>query len=424
LAALNLGGPLALGLVLLASQAVTVAMGRALRIYSRSRLEEVCQAHRRPGRADSIAHDDEATERAAEGIAVVASLTLAALIARTAPAIAPRLAFEGALGVAVGLVVLVHLAASVVGRVWAEGLLDALWPAAAAVRFLAWPLTSAARMVETMAYRLAGPADVPPRPSSVEVEFRPDSDDPQDFDADLPESTRTILEHVVALTRRDVSEIMTPRSSITALPATTTARQAARTFRESGLSRIPMFGENRDDIIGILYAKDLFPEMTEAEGPDAVSPRKLVRPAYCVPETKNAGDLLGELRARRSQIAIVLDEYGGVAGLITLEDLFEVLVGPIDDEHDVPTPDDPVVALGGSRYEVDAAVAVEDLNTRLGLRLPTDGDFQTLGGFAFSTLGRLPATGESFRSDGIEFTVVEVVDHSIRKVQLDLVGQH
>ena len=419
---IGLGGLVLLGSLLLATQAITVAMGRALRIYSRSRLEEVCQAHGRPRRADAIAHDDEATERAAEGIAVLASLTVTALIARMEPAIAPNLHFELTLAVAVGVVVLVHLAASVVGRVWAETLLDALWPAAAAVRFLAWPLTSIARVVEVLAYRLAGPDDVPPRPSSVEVEFRPDSDDPAHPDADLPESTRTILEHVVALTRRDVSEVMTPRSSIVALPATTSARHAARIFRESGLSRIPLFGENRDDILGILYAKDLFPLMTETEGTDAVVPRKLVRPAYCVPETKNAGDLLGELRARRSQIAIVLDEYGGVAGLITLEDLFEVLVGPIDDEHDVPTPDDPVVPLGGSRYEVDAAVPVEDLNLRLGLRLPTDGDFSTLGGYAFSTLGRLPATGESFRSHGVEFTVLEVVEHSIRKVQVDLVG--
>ena len=117
----------------------------------------------------------------------------------------------------------------------------------------------------------------------------------------------------------------------------------------------------------------------------------------------------------------MLDEYGGVAGLVTLEDLLEALVGPIDDEHDVPTPEDPVVPLGGSRYEVDATVPLEDLNDRLGLHLPTNGDFQTVGGFAFNTLGRLPAKGDSFRSDGIEFTVIEVGDHSIRRVQLDLV---
>ncbi len=420
MAALNLGGALLLGLALLTAQAVLVALGRALRTYSRSRLEEVCEAHGRPKRADAIAHDDETTERAAESLAIVGGLTFAALVALAARSRSPGLHFEAALLLAVGIAVLDHLAANVVGRVWAEGLLDALWPIAGAVRVVAMPLTSAAKLVEAAAYRLAGPADAPPRPASVEVEFHGDGDHPEDVEADLPESTRDILEHVVALTRRDVSEIMTPSSSIVVLPATASAQQAARSFRESGLSRIPMFGENRDDILGILYAKDLFPPMTEARDVDEIVPRKLIRPAYFVPETKNANDLLAELRARRSQIAIVLDEYGGVAGLVTLEDLFEELVGPIDDEHDVPTPEDPVVPLGGSRYEVDAALGLEELNDRLGLRLPTDGDFQTVGGHVLNALGRLPAAGESFRSAGVEFTVVEVVDHSIRRVQLDL----
>jgi CBS domain containing-hemolysin-like protein len=420
LAALSLGGALAVGLVLLAMQAVLVAMGRALRTYSRSRLEEVCEANHRPKRADAIAHEDEETERAAESLAVIGGLTLAALVALAVSSYWPRLGFQAALILAVSLSVLVHLSASVVGRVWAETFLDALWPIAGPVRILGLPLTSTAELVETLASRLAGSSDTPPRPASVEVEFQPDPNDAGDAESELPESTRQILEHVVALTRRDVSEIMTPSSSMVVLAATVSAPLAARTFRESGLSRIPLFGENRDDILGVLYAKDLFPAMTDATDASQVIPRKLIRPAYFVPETKNANDLLAELRARRSQIAIVLDEYGGVAGLVTLEDLLEALVGPIDDEHDVPTPEDSVVPLGGSRYEVDATVPLEEINDRLGLHLPTDGDFLTVGGFAFNSLGRLPLKGESFRSDGVEFTVVEVVDHSIRKVQLEI----
>ncbi len=421
MAALNLGATLALGLPLMATQAFLVALGRALRTYSRSRLEEVCASKLRPKRADAIAHDDEETERAAESLSVVGGLTLAALVALAAHVLAPWMNLELALAFAVVVSVLVHLGASVVGRVWAESLLDASWPVAAAVRVVAVPLTATSGLVEALAGRLAGPIDAAPRPASVEVEFQPDPDDPEDVESELPEATRLVLEHVVALARRDVSEIMTPSSSMVVLPATTSAHQAARVFRESGLSRIPVFGENRDDILGILYAKDLFPLMTETHDVDAIAPRKLVRPAYFVPESKNASDLLNELRARRSQIAIVLDEYGGVAGLVTLEDLFESLVGPIDDEHDVPTPEDTVVPLGGSRYEVDAALPLEEINDRLGLRLPTDGDFQTLGGFAFNALGRLPIRGETFRSGGVEFTVLEVIDHAIRRVQLELV---
>ena len=122
-----------------------------------------------------------------------------------------------------------------------------------------------------------------------------------------------------------------------------------------------------------------------------------MRPAYFVPETKNAFELLEELRTERRQIAIVLDEYGGVAGLVTLEDLLEELVGAIDDEHDIPTPADPVRQLGGSRYEVDATLPIESLNERLGLHLPTDGDYLTVGGLAFHVLGRVPEPGESFQ---------------------------
>jgi CBS domain containing-hemolysin-like protein len=418
LASLNLGGTLATGLLLLAIQGLLVALGRALRTYSRSLLEEVCEAHHRAKRADEIAHEDEETERAAESLSVVGGLTLAALMPIQ---LLPWFDYRLAPPIAVGILILVHLSAGVVGRVWAETLLDSIWPIARVIRIVATPLTWGSEMVEALTSRLAGPVDANPRPASVEVEFHPDPDDPEDIEAELPESTRQVLEHVVALTRRDVSEIMTPSSAMVVLPATTSAHQAARTFRESGLSRIPIFGENRDDILGILYAKDLLPLMVETSDYDSIVPRKLIRPAYFVPETKNASDLLNEFRARRSQIAIVLDEYGGVAGLVTLEDLLEALVGPIDDEHDVPTPEDPVVPLGGSRYEVDATVPLEEINDRLGLHLPTNGVFQTVGGFAFNALGRLPSQGESFRSDGVEFTVTQVVDHAIRRMQLELV---
>ena len=119
-------------------------------------------------------------------------------------------------------------------------------------------------------------------------------------------------------------------------------------------------------------------------------------------------------------MAIVLDEYGGVAGLVTLEDLLEQLVGPIDDEHDIPTPADPIKPLGDSRFEVDATLPLELLNDRFDLRLPTDEDFQTVGGLAFHSLGRLPEPGSTFRYDGVEFTILEVHDHAIGRIMIDL----
>jgi len=398
-----------------------VTLTRALRTYSRSQLEDVCARRGHPGLADDVAHNDENTERAVETLAVITGLMLAALLGVLIDRHAPRLAAEAVLAIALAVGAVGYVLAGVVGRVFAERVIDRLWPAAFALRLVTSPLTLGIKQVEKVIETLARPPDAAPRPSSVEVEIPADSDNPEGDESDLPESTRELLQHAVALTRRDVAELMTPRSLIVTLPSTVTARAAARVFRETGKSRLPLYGENRDDIVGILYAKDLFPRMTDVPDPDAaVVPRKLSRTAYCVPETKNAYDLLEEFRAKRTQIAIVLDEYGGVAGLITLEDLVEDLVGAIDDEHDVPTPQDPVVPLGGARYEVDATLSLELLNDRLDLRLPTDGDFLTVGGFVFHALGRLPEAGATFRYDGIEFQIVEVGDHSIRRVRIDL----
>jgi CBS domain containing-hemolysin-like protein len=257
----------------------------------------------------------------------------------------------------------------------------------------------------------------------VEVEFEPEGDDgEQAGDVELPETTRAMLERAIELTWRDVHELMTPRSAVLALPATTTAAEAARAFADSGYSRIPLFGESRDDIVGILYAKDLFSRMLTA-GDDrtgAIHPRKLVRPPMYVPESKNAAELLAEFQTRRVQMAIVLDEYGGVAGLITLEDLLEELVGEIVDEHDVPSPEEPIKKLGESLYEVDATLPIEELNDSLNLRLPTDEDYSTVGGLAFSTLGHLPAPGATFRRGGVEFSILRVEGRSIRRLRVDL----
>ena len=415
---LNLGGAVAFGLPVLTAHLASVTLARALRTYSLSRLREVCARKGRPGRADEVAHADERTERSAEAMAVVTGLALAALLGVAVAVVAPRFAAGGVLAIALAVGALGYVLAGVAGRVFAETVIDAFWPASGPLRLVTAPLTFGLRRVETLVERAARGDD--PRPSSVEVEIPADADRPEGDDGDLPESTRELLQHAVALTRRDVAELMTPRSSIVTLPSSVTARAAARVFRETGKSRVPLYGENRDDVVGVLYAKDLFPRMTELADPDQVAPRKLVRPAYCVPDSKNAYDLLEEFRAQRTQIAIVLDEYGGVTGLITLEDLLEELVGAIDDEHDVPTPPDPVVPLGGARYEVDAALPLELLNERLNLRLPTDGDFLTVGGFVFHALGRLPEAGASFRHEGTEFTILEVADHSIRRVRLDL----
>jgi CBS domain containing-hemolysin-like protein len=139
-----------------------------------------------------------------------------------------------------------------------------------------------------------------------------------------------------------------------------------------------------------------------------------------VPDTSNAFRVIEDLRGNRTGMAIVLNEYGAVAGLVTLEDLLEQLVGPIDDEHDTPAPADPIRPLEGSRFDVDASVPLEIVNKRLGLDLPTEEEFETIGGLVLHALGRLPEDGEKFRHNGIEFTVLDVHEQAIRRLLIDL----
>lgn len=413
---------LGLGPLVLAVHLVSVALARALRTYSPSRLEDVCALRGHASLADVVEHHGEAVERSTGGLAAVTALLLAVLLGALGATFirdsTPRLAIAAAALACV----LASILAGAIGRVHAEVVIDRLWrwfwfgP----IRALSFPLTAFQRGIEQLVASMGEPGASLPRPASVEVEIPSDGDGAEDNEAELPDSVRALIQRAVELTRRDVSDLMTQRPAIVSLPASVSAAAAARAFRESGRSRIPVFGENRDDIVGILYAKDLFPRMTDPDDPEAVVPRALVRPAYCIPESKNAYELLEEFRAQRKQIAIVVNEYGGVAGLITLKDLLEVLVGAIEDEHDIPSTEDPLSPLGGSRYEVDATLELEQLNERLHLRLPTDGDFLTVGGLAFHALGRVPEPGASFRHGGVEFTVVEVVDHAIRRVRLDL----
>ncbi len=412
---------LVLALPSLVAHLTTIALTKALQSYSRSRLEEYCEDHGKPERAAEVAHLDEATERAAEAIAVVSGLLLAALmgVALDRWHSPPRLDLLVLLVLLVGS--LGYVLAGVLGKVFAEPIIYSLWPEAFIIRGAAWPLAQGAKGLEYLTEQFAGNPQNGPRPASVEVEISTEEgENSEDVEAEIPEATRALLQHAVELSRTSVSEIMIPSSAIVSLPSAVTARAAAETLRRTGRSRIPIFGANRDDIIGILLGKDLWELMVGNEDPDSVIPARVVRPPFFVPETCNAFQLIDELRGNRTQMAIVLDEYGGVAGLVTLEDLLEQLVGPIDDEHDIPTPADPIKALGGSRFEVDATLPLELLNDRFDLRLPTEEDFQTVGGLAFQALGRLPEPGATFRYDGVEFTILEVHDHAIGRVMIDL----
>jgi len=192
---------------------------------------------------------------------------------------------------------------------------------------------------------------------------------------------------------------------------------------KEGLSRVPVFEGTLDNIVGILYAKDLLPFLNIAGGTagddEKMQLRRILRPALFVPRTKPLRDLLREFRIQQVHMAVVLDEYGGTSGLVTTEDIVEEIVGSIADEYERPAPDE-LKRLDGRTAEVDARMNIPDLNRALGLALPEDGDYQTIGGFVLSTLGVIPVKGDALEHEGLRITVLDAETRRIKKLRLEL----
>jgi putative hemolysin len=209
-----------------------------------------------------------------------------------------------------------------------------------------------------------------------------------------------------------VREVMTPRPDMVAIHADATLDELRELFREEEYSRIPVYGENLDNILGIVFVKDLIqlPDTNGSSHPIT----GLVRPGMVVPETKRVPDLLREFQRRQQQIAIVVDEYGGTAGLVTIEDLLEEIVGEIRDEYDVES--EPVVEEGNGAFVFSAKVSIDDVNERLGVHIEPEG-FETVGGYVLTRTGRVPAVGETFELDGMSVEVLEAERRRIHKVR-------
>lgn len=212
------------------------------------------------------------------------------------------------------------------------------------------------------------------------------------------------------------SEVMTPRTDIFALNVDQSLADAMEQIKAQRFSRIPIYEGTIDSIVGVIYAKDLL--KFRKSPPPALKLKQICHPPYFVPATKNVADLLREFLRQKIHLAIVVDEYGGVAGLVTLEDLLEEIVGEIADEFDVKQ--ESIKRLDENTYRVSAMMAVQDLGEAMGVNLP-EGDYDTVGGLVLSLFGRLPKNGESVQVDGLTFTVdkmkgVRLVDLKVKKM--------
>jgi len=231
----------------------------------------------------------------------------------------------------------------------------------------------------------------------------------------LEEDEREMIDSIFEFGDTRVLEVMVPRTDMLMINADDRMPDIVRAVIEAGHSRVPVYQETVDAIIGILYAKDLL-TLWDRDDRDRVSVRDLLRPPYIVPETKYVSELLQEFRREHIHIAVVVDEYGGTAGLVTIEDLLEEIVGEIQDEYDEEPEEYRVVSP--EEVVVDARMAIDQLNHEFGADIPEAPDVETMGGFVVHSLGHVPAIGEKVSAGGIEITVTAADDRRVQTLRI------
>ena len=416
-------------LVLLALQASLAAARTSVihvrRVRSRERQED---GGNRIALIERLVEDSTRFRATTEIIATMISLAIGAIATFTFIAPLSRLFGERVgeptglwlAGVVVilllGLVILVlgELLPSMIALRFSEQLAFALVRPFALVATLISPLT---RLVIGLSRLLAGllgegPEGGIPLVTEEEIKSMVDAGEEEGFiEADEKEMIYSIFEFGDTLAR----EVMVPRIDITAIEVGTSITEALGVIMEAGHSRIPVYIETIDNIVGILYAKDLLPLLLHGETDTRLE--KVLRRPYFIPETKKVDDLLPDLQQRKVHMAIVVDEYGGTAGLVTIEDLLEEIVGEIQDEYDSEEPIYEIIS--DDEYVLSARIDLDDLAKLLSTEFP-DEESDTLGGLIYDHLGRVPAPGDVVDYDGLQITVLSVEGRRINKVRVVL----
>jgi CBS domain containing-hemolysin-like protein len=230
----------------------------------------------------------------------------------------------------------------------------------------------------------------------------------------IEEGEREMIDKVFVFGDKDVADVMVARPDVAAVSIDLPPEQALAIVLDSPYTRYPVYRESLDDIAGVLHVRDLFTAIHD-RGLAEVDLEKLLRQAYVVPETKDLASLLQEFRRTNNHFAVVVDEYGAMVGVATLEDLLEEIVGEIEDEFDVP--EEPVEQIDEDTYRVDGMFSIDEFNARFGTDLPEE-DFHTVAGFVFGQLGRAPEPGDDVSYDGMRFDVLEVEGNRIERISV------
>jgi len=298
-------------------------------------------------------------------------------------------------------------------------LLANMLPVLQAVRFVTRPINVVLHLFDGLIRRLAGVPKPNRRDEAEMIEQEVlDAVEEAELHGAVDQEEKAMIKSVMELDESSVGEIMTPRTEVVGIPKGATLGELKELIRKEGHSRIPVYDGNIDQVLGMVYAKDLL--HVDANGPFDLMQH--IRKVPFVPEAKLLNDLLTEFRTGRTHVAIVLDEYGGTAGLVTIEDILEELVGEITDEYEQPEPE-PIRRINEQVVEVDSKVHVHEINELLGLEIPEGDDYETIGGFVFSAMGKIPHNGEQLVYDTARITILEAEDRKINRLRIELIHQ-
>ncbi len=388
--------------------------GYSLRAFRRSRLEEVLEDH--PGKARL-----EVLDRHLWALRLNASLCRT--ISNVMLVVVVSMLFGGRIlptvGVSIGLIALFGIA---IPHAWAayadEQILAATFPVLLVLRRVMSPAIWLMQRFDLPIRRLTGIAETE---ASTEETAKQDilqaaSDGQAEGAVDADEVE--MIESVMEFGDTHAAEIMTPRTDIFALDSGMTWKDAVQRIIEAGHTRVPVFSGDIDNIIGVLYAKDMLRLIGAGE---SIAIEDLVRKPFFVPETKALDDLLKEFKVRMVHIAIVLDEYGGTAGMVTIEDVLEEIVGEIADEYD-QSEEDMMQRIDDRTIEADGRMYIDDLNDALDLEIPEDAGYDTVAGLVFSELGYVPQVDETLQAFGADFAVLAADDRKITRLRVKAAG--
>lgn len=398
--------------------------------FSLAGFEEYCRLKKRDDLFGEILEEHEQVGARVESLQFVGTAILIIAIGGWTYELAAagtRLSSREFAALAAGVLVCLLLASA-----WIPGAITQLWSAPVLYRTwrmwrilvqITWPIHIGERVVESFLRRLAAePSELEDEEDAFEDEIRTMMSAGH-REGWLEADAREMIEGVIELGDTDVADIMTPRSKVDAFEIGLSWKETLEFAVSVGRTRIPVFEGSLDNIIGILFVKDLLVEAAKEDASERRPLRELLREPWSVPKTNLVKDLLHTFRHTRTHLAIVRDEYQSVAGVVTIEDVLEEIVGEIVDETDKESEQE-IHRIDDQTADVHGATHLEDVNDRLGIELPVSDDFDTIGGLVIDLLGRIPKPGESVVSNNVRIAVLEASLRRVHRLRVEVLEKN